>query len=185
VPIVTVLFQRGAFGPEATAETARALLAYSGGLIAFVLVKALTPAFFARGDTTTPVLVGIATVAANLALNLAFLWSGTLGAAGIALATSLAAWGNVVALAWLLARTGRLHLDRRLRRAVPRLLLAALVMGVALLALMAVPVPREGVLGALRLAGLCGAGLLAYLAAAQLLGALDLREARRLLRRRA
>lgn len=184
LPMVAVLFERGAFGPEATAETARVLLAYAFGLIAFVLVKALTPAFFARGDTTTPVLIGLVTVAANLLLNLLFLWSSALGAAGIALATSLAAWGNAAALAWLLARGGRLRLDRRLRRAAPRLALAALLMGALLIALMALPLPERGLLGALRLAGLCAAGLLAYFGLAQLLGALDLRELRQVLRRR-
>ncbi|MCU0944010.1 MAG: murein biosynthesis integral membrane protein MurJ [Rubritepida sp.] len=183
-PIVSVLFQRGAFDAAAAAETAQALRAYAAGLVAFVLVKALTPAFFARGDTTTPVLVGLGTVALNLALNLAFLRLTDLGAAGIALATGIAAWANVAALLVLLRRAGRFHADRRLRRAAPRLLAAAVAMGALLGLLLALPLPMGGLAGALRLAGLCAAGLLAYAGAALLLGALDLGEMRRVLRRR-
>ena len=69
-PILAVLFQRGAFGPADTAATAAALAAYAAGLPAFVLVKVLAPAFFARHDTKTPVKVAIAAMAVNLVLTL-------------------------------------------------------------------------------------------------------------------
>ena len=54
LPIVQILFERGAFGPDATRATAMALTAFAVGLPAFVLVKSISPAFFAREDTTTP-----------------------------------------------------------------------------------------------------------------------------------
>ena len=69
-PILAVLFQRGAFGPAETAATAAALAAYAAGLPAFVLVKVLAPAFFARHDTATPVKIAVAAMAVNLALTL-------------------------------------------------------------------------------------------------------------------
>lgn len=182
-PIITALFQRGAFDAAAAAATSAALVAYAVGLPAFVLVKALTPGFFARGDTATPVKIGIGIVALNLALNLALTpW---LGHVGIALSTSVAAWVNVALLGWLLMRRRRLLLDRRLRRVVPRLLAAAGAMAMALLGLEALIFPLSG--GFARLAALAllvGAGLVTYFGAAQLLGGLDLREALRTLKRR-
>jgi putative peptidoglycan lipid II flippase len=183
-PIVAVLFERGAFSPAAAAETARVLVAYSLGLVAFVLVKALIPAFFARGDTTTPVLVGIGVVALNLALNVVFLWATPLGASGIALATGLAAWTNVAVLVLLLRRARHFRPDRRLRRNAPRLLGAALAMGAALWLADAWAAPGAGWLGAAWLAAICTLGGAVYFGLAHLLGGLDLRELRRMVRRR-
>jgi putative peptidoglycan lipid II flippase len=182
-PIVSALFERGAFGAEAARATAAALMAYAVGLPAFVLVKALTPGFFARGDTLTPVKIGIAIVALNLAFNLAL--TPFLGHVGIALATSLAAWVNVAALSLGLRRRRRLVLDRRLRRAAPRLLAAAAAMAVVLALLGALLFPLAGGLARMAaLAAMVGAGLAVYFGLAHLGGGLDLREARRLLRRR-
>ena len=69
-PILAVLFQRGAFSPADTAATAAALAAYAAGLPAFVLVKVLAPAFFARHDTATPVKIAVVAMAVNLGLTL-------------------------------------------------------------------------------------------------------------------
>jgi len=68
-PILSVLFERGAFGPTDTMATAAALTAYAAGLPAFVLIKVLAPAFFARHDTATPVKVAVAAMAVNLCLD--------------------------------------------------------------------------------------------------------------------
>ena len=179
-PIVAALFERGAFDAGATLKTAPALAAYALGIPAFVLVKALGPGFFARGDTTTPVLVGLGTVAANIALNLALM--GPFAHVGIALGTSLAAWANALALAGLLARRGQLVLDRQFRRRAPRLLLASGLMGAALWAAQAA-LPA-GVPAVLLVPALIAVGAAVFFAAAQALGALDLRELRGLLRRR-
>ncbi|MBU8537108.1 murein biosynthesis integral membrane protein MurJ [Falsiroseomonas tokyonensis] len=182
-PIIATLFQRGLFDAQAASATAAALVAGAIGLPAFVLVKALTPGFFARGDTATPVKVGLGIVALNLALNLALI--PVLAHVGIALATSIAAWVNVAVLGLLLTRRRQLVLDRRLRRRAPRLLAAAAVMAGVLLGLEAVLFPLTGTLA--RFAGLAAlilAGLVTYFGSAQLLRGLDLREAARLLRRR-
>jgi putative peptidoglycan lipid II flippase len=182
-PIIMTLFERGRFDAAATAATAGALVAGAIGLPAFVLVKALTPGFFARGDTATPVKVGLVVVALNLALNLALI--PFLAHVGIALATSIAAWVNVVILAVLLTRRRQLLLDRRLRRRAPRLLAAGVVMGVVLWAMAAALFPLDGTLPRfLALAALIAAGLFTYFGSAQLLGGMDLREAARMLRRR-
>jgi putative peptidoglycan lipid II flippase len=182
-PIVATLFERGAFDAAAGRATAAALIAYAAGLPAFVLVKALTPGFFARGDTATPVRIGACVVALNLALNLAL--APLLSHVGVALATGLAAWGNVLALGWLLMRRRQLVLDRRLRRAAPRLLAAALVMAALLAGLGAALFPLEGGLarfGALAL--LVALGIATYFGTAQAIGGLELRDALRMLKRR-
>ncbi len=125
-PIVSVLFERGAFGAAETAATAAALGAYAVGLPAYVLIKVLGPGFFAREDTTTPVKIAAFCVALNLALNLALM--GPLHHVGIALATAVSAWVNAGLLGWLLIRRGHFRPDGRLRRAVPRLVLASAAM---------------------------------------------------------
>ncbi len=187
-PIMFVLFDHGAFGPESTRLSAQALAAYAVGLPAFVLVKVLAPGFFARGDTATPVKIGLAAVALNLALNLAFM--GPLRQMGPALATSVAAAFNAVGLAAVLARRGQLRLDAPFLARVPRMAAAAAAMAVALAATQHT-LFAEGVLlrGTTKLAGLAGlvaVGLLAYGAAGQAFGAFDMREARRMfIRRRA
>ena len=61
-PIIRVLFERGRFGPDDTLRTASALAAFAVGLPAFVLVKALTPGFFAREDTRTPLYIAIVAI---------------------------------------------------------------------------------------------------------------------------
>ncbi|WP_424810888.1 murein biosynthesis integral membrane protein MurJ [Roseococcus sp. YIM B11640] len=182
LPILEALFQRGAFGAEEARLTSRALVAYSVGLPAFVLVKVFVPGFFARGDTATPVKVGICCVVLNLGLNLALM--GPLLHVGVALSTSLAAWANALTLAFLLARRGQLVPDRRLRRAAPRLLGAAIAMGAALMALAWLLGPGPGLRGVVLLGLVCALGALVYFGAAQLSGGLDLRDLRRMLRRR-
>ena len=92
-PVMWALFGRGAFDAESARLSAQSLAAYAVGLPAFVLVKVLAPGFFARGDTATPVKIGVAAVALNLALNVAFMVP--LQHVGPALATSLAAIFNV------------------------------------------------------------------------------------------
>jgi putative peptidoglycan lipid II flippase len=183
LPIVTALFERGAFGPAESAATAAALAAYAVGLPAFVLVKAFAPAFFARGDTATPVKVGLVTVALNLALNL--LLAPVVGHWGIALSTSLAAAVNAALLAWLLHRRRRWRPDRRLLARTPRLGLAVAVMAAAILAVMALPWPGGTFGRLLECAAIVAAGLVAYFGAAQALGAVRIQELRALRRRAA
>jgi putative peptidoglycan lipid II flippase len=149
-----------------------------------VLVKVLAPGFFARGDTATPVKIGVTAVALNLAMNVAFMVP--LQHIGPALATSLAAIFNVVGLGVLLARRGLLRLDAQLRRRVVRMAAATAVMGVALWvtqrALFATP--PHGAARAAALAALVGVGLVAYGAAVVVFGAGDWRMLGRMVGRR-
>jgi putative peptidoglycan lipid II flippase len=176
-PILSVLFQRGAFGVTDTAATAAALAAYAVGLPAFVLVKVLAPAFFARHDTATPVKLAIAAMAANLCLTLVLMQF--LAHVGIALATTAAGWINALTLLVLLMRRRHFHFDHRARRNLPRIGMAVLGMGMVLIllrialaqALTGAPFVRLGALTAL-----VGAGLTSFALFAFVFGVADWRE---------
>jgi putative peptidoglycan lipid II flippase len=175
-PIIGVLFGHGAFDAEAVALSSQALVAYATGLPAFVLVKVLVPAFFARGDTAMPVRLGIASVVLNLALNVAFMHP--LQSLGPPLASSIASWFNVAALAAVLRRRGHLALDEQVLRRVPRMLVAGILMAAALWLFQAfglpalAEVPMRG-MGAIGLCLLVALGMACYGAAGQAFGAFD------------
>lgn len=89
-PTVNILFQHGKFGSLQTTMTAQAVIAYAIGLPAYVLVKALAPNFFARGDTKTPVKYSVVALFANL--SFAVILMKPFGHVGIATATTIAAF---------------------------------------------------------------------------------------------
>ena len=172
-PIISVLFQRGAFTAETAHLSAQALAAYAVGLPAFVLVKVLVPAFFARGDTAMPVKIAMLAVGLNIALN--FLFMVPLRHLGPPLASSVSSWFNVLALAFVLHRRGHLVVDAHLRRTAPLMLLAGLAMGALLLVLQ--HFAFTDFVGLMRWVGLgvlVVGGLIGYAVAGQLIGAFDL-----------
>jgi putative peptidoglycan lipid II flippase len=133
-PIVHLLFEHGAFTAADTAATARALALLGLGLPAHVLVKALSPAFFARDNTHTPLLATLTGLAvAVLAALLLQPWFGT---AGIAASIALAAWSCAGVLMARSAAAFGFSIDAQARRRLPLIVLAALAMG-GLLGLMA------------------------------------------------
>ncbi len=125
-PIITVLFERGAFDAEAASATAAALVAFALGLPAYVLVKVLSPGFFAREDLVTPLRISVIAVVTNVALSIALFWR--MGHVGIALATALSSWLHAALLWILLKNRGYLVVDERLRSRLPRVVLASAVM---------------------------------------------------------
>ena len=131
-PIISVLFEHGAFDAGDTQATAFALIAYVLGLPAYVIIKILTPSYFARGNTSAPVRIAIICVLTNLLLNLTLVW--WLQHVGLALATAIAAWINVWMLSAGLKRRGWLEPDAQLRQQILRIVLSAGVMLAALAA---------------------------------------------------
>ena len=185
-PVTTVLFARGAFGAEAASATALALMAYAAGIPAYVLIKVLTPGYFARRDTASPVRIALVCMAVNLALNLVVLWWFK-HAAGLALATALAAWLNIALLSRGLGARGYLSADSRLRRRLPRMALAAVAMAAALwLGAEGLARPLGGGESerALALAALVVLGLAVFAGVGWLTGAVERRDFEGLMRRR-
>jgi putative peptidoglycan lipid II flippase len=95
-PALAALFQYGSFRELDVHMAARSLMAFALGLPAFVLIKVLSSAFFARQDTRTPVRAAVVAMVSNIALNLLFVVP--LRHAGLALATSLSAYVNAALL---------------------------------------------------------------------------------------
>jgi len=126
-PIVQLLFEHGAFGANDTAATAQALALLALGLPAQVLVKALSPAFFAREDTRTPLLATLAGLV--VAVLAALLLQPRFGAAGIAGGIALAAWSCCGVLVLRGAASFGFSIDARARRRLSLIVLAAFGMG--------------------------------------------------------
>ena len=101
-PIIEVLFERGAFDHAATLNTAFALAFYAVGLLAYSGVKLFVSAFYAIGDTKTPVKLAVISMLLNIVLNLILM--GPLKHGGLALATALASWINLLGLVYLLKK---------------------------------------------------------------------------------
>ena len=95
-PMLSTLFQYEAFNAEDVHFAGKSLMAYSVGLLGFILVKVLVPGFTSRKDMKTPVRFGIYAMVANMAMNIAFVFP--LAHAGLALATSLGAFFNATLL---------------------------------------------------------------------------------------
>jgi putative peptidoglycan lipid II flippase len=184
-PIVQVLFERGAFGPDATAATAIVLTAYAVGLPAYVLVKTLAPGFYAREDTATPFRYAIASMIVNTVLGIALAY--LMGYAGIAIATSAAAILNAFLLARKLRIEGHLALDDRICRRLPRMVFASIAMAAMLWLLWQAKLDWFAgplILKLIALTALVIGGLSIYGAIGILIGAFTVKDLKEAVRRR-
>jgi putative peptidoglycan lipid II flippase len=175
-PLVALLFERGAFGETSTDLVAWALLFYALGLVSHAGIEIVARAFYAMHDTKTPLLIGGGAMLLNVGLSLAlpplFEVVGWLAHGGLALANSLATTLEMIGLIWVIrSRLGGLEG----RSSLPTLLrstAAALLMGLALVALLsALPGVNSALLGAVGIA----LGGLVYLGAAWALGVQEVR----------
>ncbi|HET9715223.1 MAG TPA: murein biosynthesis integral membrane protein MurJ [Pseudolabrys sp.] len=128
--IMRALFMRGAFTAADADAAGRTLMAYAFGLLPFVLIRSAVATFFARGDTLTPVKAALIAAGVNIAFKV--LLMGPLAQVGLALATSIGAWINLVLVFWFANRAGLVAADERLRRSVVRLAIAGMVLAAAL-----------------------------------------------------
>ena len=184
-PIVACLFERGAFSPADVAATAAALVAYTVGLPAYVAVKVLAPAFYAREDTRTPVKIAVLCVILNSAVG--FVAMQFIGHVGLALATALSATLNALLLLQALKARGQFVASARLRQRLPRQLAATAAMALGLWLALQLAQPFMAMPSILRLAVLAcliALGLALYAAAAWACGAADRADLRALLQRR-
>jgi putative peptidoglycan lipid II flippase len=129
-PIVRMLFQHGLFSASDTGSTAQALIWLALGLPAHVLVKSLSPAFFARDDTATPLLATLKGLAVAIVLSLVLGW--LFGASGIAASIAAGAWSSALSLIRRGATTFGFSIDDAARWRLPRIVAAAIGMGALL-----------------------------------------------------
>jgi len=184
--LVEGLFQRGAFTAADSEATWLAVQAFAVGLPAFVLIKVFSPGFFAREDTATPMKFAAVSMVLNIVIGAAaFFWirdfAPDRGHVGLAAATSFAGWVNAGLLAFFLARRGALDLDKRLKRALPQLLIAALLAGAVMFALtLFSDVMTQWLLGSRLLTAVAasGIGLVSYGVFAIITGGLRISELR-------
>ncbi|MDM7933125.1 murein biosynthesis integral membrane protein MurJ [Tabrizicola sp.] len=183
-PIISVLFQRGAYGAEATANTALALAAYGVGLPAFVLHKVLQPLYYAREDTRSPFRFAVWSMVVNAVLAIGLM--PMIGFMAAAIATSVAAWVMVWQL-WRGSRTmgDAARFDDRFRYRLPRMIAASALMGLVLWGLsvlLAVPLATPGI-RTVALGGMILAAMVFYFGTVMLIGGMSWVELRSALRR--
>jgi putative peptidoglycan lipid II flippase len=184
-PIVSALFQGGKFTAEDAATTARVLSIIVAGLPAYVLIKVLTPGFYARKDMKTPVTIAVAMLLVGIGLNFALI--PVMGISALAFTTALSAWLNALLLYVILARRGHFRLESWLWSRLLRQILAAAAMAGALYLV------REQLDGffagstgrrLIGVAALVSVGGGVYFALAWIIGAVDKQEILALVRRR-
>jgi putative peptidoglycan lipid II flippase len=184
-PLVGALFQGGRFNAEDTAVTAQVLAIIVLGLPAYVLVKVLTPGFYSRQDTSTPVKTAAVVLVVNVVLN--FLLIPVFGIAGLSAVVAITSWLNCLILYVILHRRGHFRVPGWLASRVARQLVAGAAMVAALYGVrMLLGDWFTGGVGhrLVGLAALIGAGLAVYFPLVWVLGGVDRDAFKALLRRR-
>ncbi|MBN8990886.1 MAG: murein biosynthesis integral membrane protein MurJ [Rhizobiales bacterium] len=128
--IMRAMFARGAFSRADAAAAGATLAAYAVGLIPFVMIRSAVATFYARKDTATPVKAALTGVAVNVALKVALM--GTLAQIGLALATAIGAWINLLLVLGFAVRRGYLELDREWLKSLAKFAISGIVLAAAL-----------------------------------------------------
>jgi putative peptidoglycan lipid II flippase len=187
LPLVRAIFEAGRFTERDAEFTALTLSIMALGLPAYVLVKVLTPGFYARRDTATPVKIALIVLVINVILNFVLIWIFDFGIGGLAAAVAISSWLNCTILYVILHRRGHFRVERWLASRIARQLIAGAAMVVALYGI------RAGLhgwfVGSLghRLAGVIavvGGGMLVYFPLVWILGGTDREAVKSLLKRR-
>jgi putative peptidoglycan lipid II flippase len=184
-PIIRVLYLHGNFTLEDMVATKWALVAFGAGLPAFLAVKVFAPGFYANHDTKTPFKIAVVCVIVNLFFNLTL--SGPMKHVGMATATSIASWVNLIMMVVILHRRSIFKPDALLKRRLSRLIAATGIMAVALLFI--APIAAPALLGhmverSVALVALIGAAGVVFFLAAMVLGAYDSAFLHRIIKRK-
>ncbi len=129
-PLIKAIYFHGRFTEGDATTTASVVMMLVLGLPAYVMVKIITPNFFARKDTKTPVYTAGVALLINIILNIILI--PIYGVAGLALAGAIAAWCNTILLYVILKRRGHFHIEAGLFIRISKILLSAIAMGVAI-----------------------------------------------------
>lgn len=171
IPLLSTLFQYGAFAAADVLRTREALVAYSIGLTGLILVKVLAPGFYARQDIRTPVRIAIITLILTQAMNIAFI--GWLKHAGLALSIGLASCFNAAMLWRGLRQRGAYQPRPGWGIFILKILSALIVLGTVLWFASDADAAWMGMGGlqrVLKLSGVVLAGIASYFATLWLLG---------------
>src|SRR3954463_8045290 len=127
--IMRAMFTRGAFSKADAAAAGATLAAYAIGLIPFVTIRSAVATFYARKDTATPMKAALTGIAVNVALKVALM--GALAQIGLALATAVGVWTNLLMVLFFAVRRGFLVLDRAWLLSLAKFLLTGLILAAA------------------------------------------------------
>jgi putative peptidoglycan lipid II flippase len=130
--IMRALFMRGAFSADDAHAAAMTLVAYTIGLVPFVLIRSVVAPFLACGDTATPVKAALVGTGVNIVFKVALMFP--LAQVGLALATSIGAWINFILVLAFAVRANVIAADAELRSSLTKLAVAGAVLAVVLLA---------------------------------------------------
>lgn len=125
-PIIALIYERGLFGPGDTQHTAGALSCFAVGLTGYAAIKILAPAFYALGDSRTPMIISLASMVTNFVLN--WFLVGVLQERGLALSTSTVALGNCGLLYFIMRKRINGLEGRRTAVAIAKILGASAIM---------------------------------------------------------
>src|ERR1700710_918344 len=128
--IMRAVFARGAFTSADAAAAGATLAAYSIGLIPFVTIRSAVSAFYARKDTATPVKASLTGLAVNVLLKFALM--APLAQIGLALATAVGAWINLLLVLIFSVRAGYLEFDRGFVKSLAKFAAAGLILSASL-----------------------------------------------------
>ena len=128
--IMRAMFVRGAFTVADARAASVTLAAYAVGLIPFVLIRSAVATFYARKDTATPVRASLTGLTVNVLLKIALM--GALAQVGLALATAVGAWINLLLVLGFAVRAGYLDLDRALIGSLAKFAVSGVVLAAAL-----------------------------------------------------
>ena len=126
-PLVQLFFERGAFRPADTWETARVLSVLCLGLPALVYVKLFANVFYAHGDTKTPMRAAAAAMACNLALTVAL--NRAFGYIGVVAAITISNWIGLAILYWLCHARNLVRMYARTLKSIAGITLVSVAMG--------------------------------------------------------
>ncbi len=184
-PLIAALFQGGEFTAEDARLSALCLSLIVLGLPAYVLVKVLTPGFYSRQDTATPVKTAVFVLIANIILN--FVLIPPFGIGGLAAAIAICSWLNCIILYVILHRRGHFRIEGWLANRIARQLVAGAVMAAALFGIRILLAGWfDGHIGKrmVAVAALVGGGMAVYFPLVWVLGGTDREEILALFRRR-
>jgi putative peptidoglycan lipid II flippase len=184
-PLVAALFQGGKFTAADALITGNTLAIIVAGLPAYVLVKVITPGFYARQDTATPVKTAAIVLVANIVLNFALI--PPFGIYGLAAAIAICSWLNCLMLYWILRKRGHFRIERALWRRIAAQLLAGGVMVAALYGVREVLADffaGSVIERLIAVSAVCGVGVLVYFGVALMVGGIDRQGLATILRRK-